>query len=81
MKIVDYNIVASSLGKQQNFVLFLSILAIIIFAISNYLEKIGFSNIFLEIIKWTSLLLSIYYLVYTLILTKIFSEKYFSKKR
>jgi hypothetical protein len=79
--IVDYNIVLSSLGKQQNFVLLLSIIAITIFSITIYLEKEGYYNIFVEIIKWISLILSIYYLAYTLILTKMFSEKYFSKKR
>jgi hypothetical protein len=81
MKIVDWNIVFSSIGKQQNFILILSIIAIIIFSITLYIEKTSFYNFFIELIRWISLILSIYFLAYAIILTKIFSEKYFSKKR
>jgi hypothetical protein len=81
MKIVDWNIVFSSIGKQQNFILILSIIAIIIFSITLYIEKTSFYNFFIELIRWVSLILSIYFLAYAIILTKIFSEKYFSKKR
>lgn len=66
MKIEDWNIVFGSLGKQQNFTLLLSALAIIIFSFAQYLENQGFQSLELLIIKNIAILPAFYYLVYSL---------------
>ena len=73
--IKDWNIVFGSIGKQQNFVLILATIAIIVFTVCDYLENLGFQDLFLKIIKNIALMLAIYYLAYTLILTKKFVDK------
>jgi len=75
MKVKDWNVFCSTIGKQANFTLALAILAAIDFVLISYLEKLGVCELFTKLIAGVCIVLAIYYLGYTLILTKKIVEK------
>jgi hypothetical protein len=75
MKVKDWNIFCSTIGKQTNFTLLLAILAAIDFILLQHLKGLGLSNLILSILEGICIILGIYYLGYTLILTKRLVEK------
>jgi len=75
MKVKDWNVFCSTIGKQANFTLSLAILAAVDFVLVKYLERFGFPSLIGSLLKALCIILGIYYLGYTLVLTKRIVEK------
>jgi len=75
MKVKDWNIFCSTVGKQTTLTLLLAIISAIDIVLLQYLKILGFSSLILSLAQAICIILGIYYLGYTLILTKKIVEK------
>jgi hypothetical protein len=77
MKVIDWNIVCKTAGKQLNLVFLLGAIASADFFLADALEKLGFSILFTSFTKGIAIFSAVYCLAYALILTKKILEKFY----
>jgi hypothetical protein len=77
MKVVDWNIVCKSLGKQLNLIFLLGAIASAEYFLADAFEKLGFSIFFTSFVKGIAIFSAVYFLAYALILTKKFMERFY----
>lgn len=77
MKLKDWNIIFDTEGKQLNLIVVLGIITLIGYFLINEFENFGYRNFGTFFVKGIMIFLSIYYLVYCILLTKKIIEKYY----
>jgi hypothetical protein len=77
MKVVDWNIVCKSMGKQLNLVFLLGAIASADYFLADAFEKLGFPILFTSFAKGIAIFSTVYFFAYALILTKKMVEKFY----
>jgi hypothetical protein len=77
MKIVDWNIICKTIGRQLSFVFLLGTIASADYFLADALEKLGFSLLLTAIVKGVAIFAAIYYFTYALMLMKKIVEKFY----
>jgi hypothetical protein len=77
MKIVDWNIICKTIGRQLSLVFLLGAIASADFFLADALERLGFSALFISVIKGVAIFAAVYYFAYALMLTRKIVEKFY----
>jgi hypothetical protein len=77
MKIVDWNIICKTVGRQLSLVFLLGTIASADFFLADTLERLGFSPLLTAIIKGVAIFAAVYYFAYALMLTRKIVEKFY----